>query len=923
MIDENRRQLFTHPATLLLTHVVFPLLNLFGVAYIFWITKEALDPTLHAKGVAALCAAGAIPLLGALASAIAFKRRPGLWQMFAFSMAAAAFLYFFYPVSLSMSSKVDNWIISGTPFLAMFSGLMPMIFAGVAAVALEKLSESKGVDIGVSGGLLLLGPICFFMSVEFATTIDRALRGASPVLKSVLGHVFAVGMIALTFLFFVGLLRGLFQLTKLMGRHAGRTAAVMVCAVVLPFCGLTLNLAIPFPADFANPWPWALSAYTALVLLPRPRSDRVGLLLYFLQSAAGPFVLYFFLLFVPFLPLAIPAIILVGTGFLILAPTILFRFYTREMYEYWQKLRETYSVPKILAVAVAGFLVLPALFCIDVEIERRDFKTLLAWHTEEDYDEPAKPMPCSQSRAEKIMDNVNDFALGAEIPFLSGWRSFRVYDGMYLADNLRNELNLRVLGKKSEEELDWRRNARNLFGAGMFGTNPGRRSARFGSLWTTRALRTTDFNATAETSGDALYTVKVAASADSENSELVLKFKLPAGAWIEGMRLKLADGTWKQARASERKAAEWVYRKITEQRRDPSIVTLDNPTEGTFKIFPVGKAGREAELTIRLPAKSASSHLVRFAAVPPPPKTKRKMGKDGKWKYETEPKKELVWKDVANPDYSASPEIYRAAGAEVSVVGADWMEAHLDALKKLKTSDAEDGIAVRLREFDGNDRELWSKLRREVRAAAREFADKGEFSDFGFKNDTIDAAYEKVDDAKMAILRREFPGQMGFKDLVPVEGWFFLPKAGGGRVAVPYRKGEGAVVFASLEGAVEIGGKWADGAKAWELENMAFMKPALDVRAELLKATRESGALTTKSAYIAVETTAQEKGLKQKEMESLYGNQNLEFEEPESVESSDAPGMLLLLAFVAVFFAIRHRIAGARAKKENRLSAAS
>ena len=119
MIDENRRQLFTHPATMLLTHVVFPLLNLFGVAYIFWITKEALDPTLHAKGVAALCAAGAIPLLGAVAAAIAFKRRPGLWQMFAFSMAAAAFLYFFYPVSLSMSSKVDNWIISGTPFLAM------------------------------------------------------------------------------------------------------------------------------------------------------------------------------------------------------------------------------------------------------------------------------------------------------------------------------------------------------------------------------------------------------------------------------------------------------------------------------------------------------------------------------------------------------------------------------------------------------------------------------------------------------------------------------------------------------------------------------------------------------------------------------------------------------------------------------------
>ena len=922
MIDENRRQLFTHPATMILTHVVFPLLNLGGVAYIFWITKEALDPTLYAKGVATLCAAGAIPLLGAVASAIAFKRRPGLWQMFAFSMIAAAFLYFGFPVAGAMESKVDSWIVSATPTLAMMSGIMPMIFAGVAAVALEKLSKSKGLDIGISGALLFAGPVGFYVIVEFVWLVDKVLGGSSCLLRAVLGHVLAVSLLALTFLFFVGLLRGLFQLTRLMGQRSGRTAGVMVCALVLPFLGLALNLAIPFPADFANPWPWALSAYTALVLLPKPRSDGAGLFLYFLQSAAGPFVLYFFLLFVPFLPLAIPAIIIVGTGFLILAPTILFRFYTREMYCYWLKLRETYSAPKVIAVAVAGFLVLPALFVVDVEIERRNFKSLLAWHTEEDYDEPAKPMPCSQERAETIMTHVNDFAFGAEIPFLSAWRSFRVYDGMYLADHLRNELNVRVLGKKYDDD-NWERSWRNGFGADMFGTNPGRRNARGFSRWIVRPERTLEFDASAEASGDALYTVKVVAAPASGNKELILKFKLPAGAWIEGMRLKLEDGTWKQARASERKAAEWVYRKITERRRDPSIVTLDTPTEGTFKIFPVGEKGREAELAIRLPSKSASPHLVRFAAVPPPPKTKRKMGKDGKWKYETEPAKELVWKDVANPDYSAAPEIYRAAGAEVSVVGADWMEAHLGELKKLKTADAEDGIAVKLREFDGNDRELWSKLRREVRATAREFAEKGEFTDFGFKNDTIEAAYEKVDDAKMAILRREFPGQIGFKDLVPVEGWFFLPKAGGGKVAVPYRKGEGAVVFAALEGAVEVGGKWAEGAKAWELENRAFLKPALDVRAELLKATRESGALTTKSAYIAVETTAQEKGLKQKEAEALYGNQNLEFEEP-GPESSDAPGMLLLLVFVAVFFALRKRIlAMLGIKKENRLAAAS
>ena len=90
----------------------------------------------------------------------------------------------------------------------------------------------------------------------------------------------------------------------------------------------------------------------------------------------------------------------------------------------------------------------------------------------------------------------------------------------------------------------------------------------------------------------------------------------------------------------------------------------------------------------------------------------------------------------------------------------------------------------------------------------------------------------------------------------------------------------------------------AEGAKAWELENKAFRKPALDVRRELLEMTRSSGTLTTKSAYIAVETAAQEKGLKQKELESLHGDKSLDFDES-TAEKSDAPGFLILLALLA------------------------
>ena len=131
----------------------------------------------------------------------------------------------------------------------------------------------------------------------------------------------------------------------------------------------------------------------------------------------------------------------------------------------------------------------------------------------------------------------------------------------------------------------------------------------------------------------------------------------------------------------------------------------------------------------------------------------------------------------------------------------------------------------------------------------------------------------------------------------------------GGKVAVPYRKGEGALVFAKVKGATVDDGKWSEGAKLWAREREAFLKPALDLRKELLDGTRKTGALTTQSAYLAVETSAQEKALKQKEMEALYGNKAFDFEEPpeESPTSSDAPGLFLILGGFLVVLLLRRK----------------
>ena len=369
--------------------------------------------------------------------------------------------------------------------------------------------------------------------------------------------------------------------------------------------------------------------------------------------------------------------------------------------------------------------------------------------------------------------------------------------------------------------------------------------------------------------------------AENEEQEFVADFGLPAGAWIEGMRLKMTNGVWKTARPSERKAAEWVYNKITERRRDPSIVTLDTPTTGTLKVFPVGKEGREVELTIRLPSADASPYVVVFNGEP-----------------------------VANPLYSGGGALCTADGAAVSAVPAAWMNAHTNELVVASAGEVE--------KFDIDDPELMRKLRRRLREASKAIARdcNGVMPNIEFeirKDDLalpIDVLSTNIlSKADLAILRRELPGLTSLGDR-PLDGWFFLDGEDGGKVAVPCRWSDGgAVVFANLKGATKIGGAWAEGAKAWELENNAFLRPALDVRRELLEMTRKTGTLTTKSAYIVVESAAQEKGLKQKEMESLHGDKSLDFDESVADKTGDAPGFLILLLLFAPLALWRRKFA--------------
>ena len=919
--NSEKVNLFAHPVTFVLTHVVFPLFAVGALGYVYWIAFEALAKTegsLGAKMLVALCAAAVVPVAAVLRLAVGPKRI-GVWTQIGFALLIVAFAYFAFPVMGEATRKVDSWIIGPTVFLSFLIGIVPPVFAGIARIATADWKLSFGADLGLTLLMTVGGPFGVYAIFQIINAIWRMVyedRGSwsAKTVSAITGHLVGVGVVLGSLVLFIGFLRLLHLIASRFvakNERMKRIVTALVFGLALPWGGLALNLHIPFPADFANPWPWVLSAVTTLSMIVETNPSRGGLVFWFLKFMMAPFVIYFFLLFVPFLPLAVLAILAMGAGFLILAPTLLFRYYTANVYDAWKALRGAYSKTRLITIAALGFLVIPLGFAVDVEIERTDLKALVKWHTEEDFDAPPAPLPVSKRQAERIVKNANAFADGAEIPFLSAWRTFRVYDGMYMADALREDLNQRILGKRlSKDELYWNRR-RNIFGAGMFGMNAGRRNNRNAANgWTTRPPRTKDFEATCESKGSGEYLLKVHAKKDKQwgwqDQEFIAPFRLPAGTWIEGMRLKMDDGTWKDAKASERKAAEFVYRHITEQRRDPSIITLDTPTSGTLKIFPVGEQGRDVEITLRTAKKVPFVEPI--------------------WIGERKVRSDMVWIEQICG-------IVTAKDADVTLVSPAWMDAHTNELESVVFG--EDVFAYEscgLHSFSLDSPTFKSDLRRHLRLCwkdVQEFghgvmpsfeftyhvsAHRGYGKNGGYRipatNMVVRSLVElpkdyRLPESFLTTLRREFPGVEAFGDR-PLDGWYMLETEDGGKVVVPYRKGEGALVFAKVKGAWVEDGKWSEGAKLWAREREAFLKPALDLRQELLDGTRTIGVLTTQSAYLAVETSAQEKSLKQKEMEALYGDKAFDFEEPpKEPTSGDAPGVLLILGGFMIVLLIR------------------
>jgi hypothetical protein len=338
--------------------------------------------------------------------------------------------------------------------------------------------------------------------------------------------------------------------------------------------------------NFSNYWFYILALLNGLVIsLPLSRwvSAKTS---FAVRVIMLPFSLYFFVALAPLLPFALLLSIALGLGLLLLTPTVVLWLHVISIREDILSLKGTLNYGTLVIAGLAAFLVLPASVHFTYLYQKAQIENALDYlvapqQNKIDYWEYALTTTVTDIRKHQ---SPQDFFLnGRKTPILDSWHNKVTLNGLQLSDANSQKISRIFLGKNlSEDELDRRLS------------------------WTTRPensqVKLTKLTAESSWNKDGKYWQSEVhlnmTNTDEGMREYLTHFSLPNGSFISDYYLYVGDEK-KKGILAERKAATWVYDRITRQRLDPGLFRYMENGELELRVYPfTGKVSRKSGFTI-------------------------------------------------------------------------------------------------------------------------------------------------------------------------------------------------------------------------------------------------------------------------------------------------------------------------------------
>ncbi|MDF1699479.1 MAG: MSEP-CTERM sorting domain-containing protein, partial [Saprospiraceae bacterium] len=510
------------------------------------------------------------------------KKTVPIWYGLAALLCYIPFMYLYgYHFNDIIPFSIPNWMISGNPFVYVGTFLMPTLVYSLFVLVLYCTPNNKEhrawVNFLIAIGIPILGYLFTQSILPLWKIIDQRFGEHALLILFISG--------TLVFLFF--LVRSIFILANKKGKawQKYQLAWKIPIALVFPLLGLSVNNGQLFNqfgpnemgifGDFNNSWFYILAVINGIfVCLPNLENKTYRLLLFIGRSVTFAYTFYFFIVFLPFLPLSVFAIVLVGTGFLMLTPLVLLVIHVNELSKDFNYLKPLYSQKLVIAVFAIGFLILPS--CItksyleDKSVLNETLSYIYSPDYSKQYDIDAGSLQNTLNVIKSHKDRRNNDLgiLGNGTPYLSAYFNWLVMDNLTLSDSKINTLEKIFFGTTSFQLRPENNRDNQVQISDISSTSTYDKTQKAWRSWVDFEITNTDEN--------------------FRLAEYATTFDLPVGCWISDYYLYVGDKK-EPGILAEKKSAMWIFSQIRNRNRDPGILYYLTGNRLAFRVFPFSK----------------------------------------------------------------------------------------------------------------------------------------------------------------------------------------------------------------------------------------------------------------------------------------------------------------------------------------------
>ncbi|SCY42925.1 MSEP-CTERM sorting domain-containing protein [Alkaliphilus peptidifermentans] len=478
------------------------------------------------------------------------------------------FGYFFNDLDL-VPSSVPNWMLFGvSPYLTILTLITPCIGYGMLILVHWTSEKYKVNNLSKEIALLIGIPVGWYI---FFNIIIRIMWTTSffQGIETLFYIIFTVSIV----IFFFMLIRILYFI--LLNKFQAWQSYLSIVVIVGGVLGLMLNQGTyNMFGDFSHYSFYVLAVVTGVLTgLPAEKYSKAGIGIFIAKSITIVYSCYFFIVFLPYLPVSIIGIIFFGLGVLMLVPILLMFLHVRSLWNDYNYLRNKYKDGMLITLFLVGMMVIPSIFGLAISQDKQHLDNALSYVYQRSYDETTE-INLNLNGIRRAIDNIkyqneNDFSLFSQrrsIPYLSAIYNSYVLDNLSISNEKLNRLEAIFYGEYEENTLQ-----ENGFRA-----------------WPGNVLLQ-------KAEGETFYDVEEGAykswvhlelqNLSNDQSEYITLFQLPEGSYISDYYLYVFDEK-KYGLIADKRAANWVYQQVRAVRQDPGLLTYVGDNLIEFKVFP-------------------------------------------------------------------------------------------------------------------------------------------------------------------------------------------------------------------------------------------------------------------------------------------------------------------------------------------------